>query len=108
MLKILTEIQRLQNELGQWSTQTFGHRTNPSGPINHLKKEVEELAQKPLDPTEYADCLLLLLDAWRIAGGSADQLVVNAFDKLAVNKQRDWGAVDGDGVVEHVRQGTEL
>ena len=57
----------------------------------------------PDDKVEYADCLILLLDAYCMAGGSADELIDTAFKKLEINKRRDWGTPDENGVVEHIR-----
>jgi len=96
-------IQRLQDELAQWSDAQFGQHRPATRPIRHLRKEVDELLNAPDDANEYADCLLLLLDAYRMSGGSADDLVNKAFDKLAINKTRQWGEPDEHGVVEHVR-----
>lgn len=30
---------------GRWSDATFGKRSNPIGPLNHLKKEVQEVIE---------------------------------------------------------------
>jgi hypothetical protein len=98
-----SRIQRLQDEAGEWSDATFGYNRSAEGPIAHLAKEIEELADNPGDRLEYADCLLLLLDAYRLAGGSADDLVGAAWQKFGINRSRVWGEPDENGVVEHVR-----
>ena len=98
-----TELQRLQNALAEWSDEQFGRNRTPIRPINHLKREVEELSEAPYDPMEYADCLLLLIDAFRMAGGSADDLVQYGFEKLEINRQRQWGKPDAHGVTEHIK-----
>lgn len=98
-----TAIQRLQNEQGLWSDATFGANREPSAPLAHLVKELGELLDAPRDRMEYADCLMLLLDAYRKAGGTADDLVQACFQKLEINKQREWGEPDENGVVEHIR-----
>lgn len=100
----MTEFGRFQEEAGRWSDSVFGVDRNPRGPIAHLKKEVDELLDNPYDDMEYADCLMLILDAARCAGIPADDLLNTAWDKLAINRDlRDWGKPDADGVVEHVR-----
>ena len=99
-----TEIQRLQNEAGQWADETFDTQKGPLPALHHLKKEVDELIKDPNDHTEYADALMLLLNAYRRIGGTADQLVANTFSKLAVCKKRKWGQPDANGVVEHVKE----
>ncbi|MEG1415877.1 MAG: DUF550 domain-containing protein, partial [Clostridium sp.] len=85
----------------------------------HLKKEVDELIEalenfskgggRPselffLAGSEFADCLMLLLDASNHFGYDADQLITACYNKLEVNKARVWGVPDRDGVVEHIRE----
>lgn len=98
-----SEIQILQNQLGEWSDSTFGLLRHPIAPLAHLVKELRELIDCPTDRMEYADCMMLLLDAYRMIGGSADDLVQACYEKLEINKQRKWGEPDEHGVVEHIR-----
>ena len=81
----------------------FGELRSPDGPVAHLCKEVEELLEHPYDDMEYADCLMLILDASSNAGIAADDLLNTCWEKLAINRARDWGEPDENGVVEHVR-----
>ena len=97
-------IECLQDAVGTWSDETFGDDRPPNAIIAHLKKEAEELYQKPFALEEYADCLLLLLDAARVAGFSANVLAQAAFMKLRTNVLREWGEPDENGAVEHVRK----
>jgi hypothetical protein len=76
---------------------------DPRGAISHLKKEVDELYDTPFDLTEYADCAMLLFDACQIAGYTPEQLLEAVAVKLEINKNREWGEPDENGVVEHVR-----
>jgi hypothetical protein len=96
-------IQDLQNSVASWSNATFGKSRPPSAPLNHLLKEVQEAIDKPTDIVEYADCLLLLLDASAKAGFSTKQLIKASFNKLDECKNRVWGPADENGVREHVR-----
>lgn len=98
-----TEIQHLQDEVARWSKETFGQRS-PSPIIAHLRKEVEELWKEPFSTEEYADCLMLLLDAAERAGLTTDLIVKETFAKLEVNKQREWGEPDEHGAVDHIRK----
>ncbi len=98
-----TRIQQLQEEIAQWSDATFGSCRPATRPLHHLAKEVQELIETPDDRMEYADCLILLLDAYRMAGGSADDLIATCYKKLEINKERQWGDPDENGVVEHIR-----
>lgn len=88
-----------------WSQETFGDDSvrGPHGPLKHLLKEVQEAIDKPRDAEEYADLLLLVLDASRRADISAPQLLSAAERKLDKNKSREWGPPDADGVFEHKR-----
>ncbi len=99
----MTELGRFQIEAARWADRTFGECRMPDGAIAHLAKEVGELADKPFDDWEYADCLMLLLDAASNAGIGADDLLNTAWEKLAINQQREWGEPDENGVVEHIR-----
>ena len=88
-----------------WSQATFGsdQERDHTGPLAHIKKEIEEIAAAPHDGSEWADGLLLLLDGARRAGFPADLLLAEAKAKLAINIDRTWGAPNEDGSVEHVR-----
>jgi len=65
-----------QMEVGQWQRETFPG-SNPKSKVDHLRKEVEELAES-YSPEEAADCLILLL-------GFAD---LNHFDLLNHAKRK--------------------
>jgi len=105
----------LKTEITEFSENTFGYRHDPIGPLNHLKEEVDELIEAiraipfanpdgEVDPEqfelirkneeeEWADCLLLLLDSFRIRYGnetSYNKLLHFALSKLEVIKKRDW------------------
>jgi len=99
----MTEIRRLQIEVSRWGGQQFGITDNPRSTIAHLRKEVGELLDEPYDSDEYADCLTLLLHAAHIAGISVETIIDVSWEKLDINRHRDWGEPDADGVVEHVR-----
>jgi hypothetical protein len=98
-----SRIQQLQNEIAIWSDNTFGTGRPAAIPLHHLAKEIQELIASPEDSMEYADCLILLLDAYRMSGGSADQLIETCYEKLEINRKRKWGKPDRNGVVEHIR-----
>lgn len=90
-------------EAAHFSNKTFGDEfeRGPEGPINHLKKEVDELLECPLDRHEYADCFLLLVDAYRRAGGNIYDLLKAVEEKIKINKSREWGEPDEYGVINH-------
>lgn len=101
----VSDFYRLGIAHGEWSQKQFGSDADlgPEAPLAHLAKEVLEMMGDPSDLSEYADGLLLLLDSSRRAGFTANQLLKAAFDKLEINKSREWGEPNEDGSVEHVR-----
>lgn len=99
-----SRIQQLQDEIAAWSDQTFGADRPANTPLHHLAKEIQELIASPNDSMEYADCLILLLDAYRMTGGQADDLIETCYEKLEINRKRKWGTPDKNGVVEHIRE----
>lgn len=86
------QLDKLSQEHAMWSQETFGDdkERGPMGPLKHLEKEAKEVQANLADKSEYADCLLLILDASRRAGISPLQLIKAAQDKLIVNKSRTW------------------
>ena len=99
------ELEELAEDQSEWSQATFGsdQQRGPVGPLKHLEKEAREAAANPSDVSEYADCLLLLLDASRRAGITPLELVRAGAAKMQTNKVRRWGTPTADGPVEHVR-----
>lgn len=95
----------LSRDHAAWSQKTFGSDADrgPIGALKHLAKEAVEAQDSPGDSSEYADCLLLLLDASRRAGFSPLALIRCAQNKMQANKARDWPAPLADEPVEHVR-----
>lgn len=99
-----SKFQKLQDELGQWADETFGPRT-PLSLLHHLKEEVGELMDAPHDESEWADCLTLLIDSYRLqTGKNTDQLIDACFEKLDINKQRTWNAPDENGISRHIKE----
>jgi hypothetical protein len=90
----------------EWSQATFGAdgAVGPLGALRHLEKEAREAQADFTDVEEYADCLLLVLDAWRRLGGSPTELVQTAQEKMRVNRARKWGKTVPGQPAEHVRE----
>jgi hypothetical protein len=99
------EFAALVCDQAEWSQATFGSDTSrgPLGALRHLEMEAREAQQAPDDPEEYADCFLLILDAARRAGITADALVAAARQKMIINRQRKWPRPVDDTPVEHLR-----
>lgn len=97
----MKSLDQIQQENGQWSTQTFPTQ-NLIGKLHHLKEEVDELLKAPKDPMEYADAFILLLDAARLANISGTGLLMAVERKMAINRTRRWSAPDKNGVQKHI------
>lgn len=90
----------------KWSQETFGTdaERGPIGPLKHLEKEAREAQANPTDHMEYADCLILVLDAARRAGIKPLELFKLALKKMEINMKREWPKSAGnDEAVEHIR-----
>lgn len=98
----MNKLEKLMAEYPAWSDATFGDATvrNEMGALHHLKMEIDELIANPDDTSEWADCMLLLLDAARRKGHSPDQLFDFCYEKLQVNKKRTW-TQSANGVYLH-------
>ena len=83
------DLNAFQKKQGRWAANTFGDQTTEEK-LRHLIKEIREIMDDPQDVVEYADALSLLLDAARLQGISASEIVRAARKKLDVNKRRTW------------------
>ncbi len=119
------ELQKLMNEISEWSDKEFGNGQRNPAILHHLKKEVIELIEAinkfekiRYDDSvgvgeygrkiknvkiEFADCFMLILDSASHFNLTARDLVMDTKDKLEINKTRKWGNPDKNGVVEHVQ-----
>lgn len=94
---------------GQWSNKTFGPPfiRGPQGPIDHLRKELEEVKNADyLNLEEYVDCFFLILDAARRANFTDSEFMEACFNKLEKNSKRtwpDWRKADPNKAIEHQR-----
>ena len=91
--------------VAKFSDKTFGKDRPYTAPLHHLKKEVEECIENPT-MEEFADQLLLLMDAYRKAhpGESSEKLLLASMAKIKVCEGREWQAPDQNGVCELVRE----
>lgn len=88
-----------------WSVETFGPQ-RLAGVIDHLRKEVDEVAAEPHDLTEWVDVLILAFDGAMRAGHTPEQVIAGIKAKQAKNEARqwpDWRTADPDKAIEHVR-----
>ena len=105
LLLLGSELNDLATLHAEWSQMTFGADINrgPEFALKHLEKEAKEAREHPDDVEEFADCLLLILDASRRAGITPLKLIQAAKVKLDVNRSRTWNDLGTDEPVAHVR-----
>jgi hypothetical protein len=79
-------------EQSNFSQKTFGADTvrGPIASLEHLREEVEEVIKSPHDLEEYADCMLLIIDASRRAGFDISDVLKACREKQEKNKLREW------------------
>lgn len=99
---LVEHLQRQQD----FSLRTFGPGKRTNGLIDHIGKELREIAANPEDVIEWVDVVLLSLDgAWR-AGYEAKEICKAIQEKLEHNMARkwpDWRTAEPGKAIEHVR-----
>jgi hypothetical protein len=89
-----------------FSAATFGPGARTAGVLDHIRKELGEIENKPYDLYEWVDVILLALDgAWR-AGHEPEAIAAAIGLKLTKNESRewpDWRTVPADRAIEHKR-----
>lgn len=93
-----------------FSETTFGPGLRTGMVIDHIRKELIEIAAAPTDLGEWIDVVLLALDgAWRT--GHAPAEIIEALKaKQTKNERRtwpDWRTSDPDKAIEHSRTSSE-
>jgi NTP pyrophosphatase (non-canonical NTP hydrolase) len=105
----MKKIQKLQDLIHEWADKTFGKDREPTAPLYHLKREVNELIEAIESEDEgkvheeFSDCFILILNAASKYGLNVKTLYLNSLTKMDVNKIRRWGTPDKHGVVEHLK-----
>ena len=104
----LIKLQKLMDDIAEWSDKTFGDGKRTISIAYHLKKEIDELIEdlecnntkETID--EFSDCFMLLFDCASHYGLKAHDIWLFCQRKLEINKSRKWGRPDKNGVVEHI------
>lgn len=117
------KLERIFNAVVQWQGETFGFGRPALYPVNHLKREVKELAEalefldrenpREFDVQshensirkEFADCFMLLFNAANNFGFNYHDICAIIEHKLDINRTREWGEADAEGVVTHTKPG---
>jgi hypothetical protein len=89
-----------------FSEHTFGPGPRTAGVLDHIRKELAEIAADPYDLGEWVDVIILALDgAWR-AGHGPQQIIDAIIAKQTRNEARawpDWRTAPTDRAIEHDR-----
>jgi Protein of unknown function (DUF550) len=89
----------------EWSRKTFGDGPHTAGILDHIRKELIEVEQKPYDLEEWIDVMILAMDGFLRHGGHPKDLVRYLQRKQNINFAREWPPVTpGDSAVEHIRK----
>ena len=89
-----------------FSIDTFGPNQKLQGVINHIRKELVELEQKPDDLEEWIDVMLLAFDGAYRSGATPDQVISMLQYKQDKNERRswpNWREVPDDQAIEHLK-----
>lgn len=90
----------------EWSERTFGPGHRTAGVLDHIRKELKEIEESPLDLSEWIDVAILAFDgAWR-AGYSPEEIAAALVAKQIKNEARtwpDWRTMAMDKAIEHER-----
>ena len=104
-------LEQLKYKAAQVSDDMFGRDRPAIGPVKKLKDEVDELLEcfeNDEDASEeFADCFLILLDAYRKHFGDdvdLQKLIDDSSDKLDVVMNRIYKETDVPGVFQHVKE----
>ncbi len=102
-------IRHLQRQR-KFSLKTFGPGRRTDGVLDHIRKELKEIEESPVDLEEWIDVVMLALDgAWR-AGHTPVEIAAALGAKQTKNEARDWPdwrTADPSRAIEHVRTEVE-
>jgi hypothetical protein len=90
----------------EWSRETFGPGKRTGGIIDHITKELREVAAEPEDLSEWVDLIILAMDGFWRHGGRAEDLMPRLLAKQKKNMARkwpDWRTMSADKAIEHDR-----
>jgi hypothetical protein len=91
----------------QFSDRTFGPGGRAKMVIDHIRKELDEIAAAPDDIEEWIDVVILGLDGAGRAGASPEVIIETLVAKQAKNEARtwpDWRTADPEKAITHVKE----
>jgi hypothetical protein len=104
-------LNELKIKAAYFSDRKFGYHRNAAKLMHKLKEEIEELHEDLKcgnEPAlEFADCFLILIDAYRMHYGNdvdMQKLIDDCSKKLDICEDRVWGEPDEHGNFKHIKQ----
>lgn len=96
----MTDISDLQRIITEWADRVYPGRTPENALHKLILEEIPELLHGGLDdPHEWADLLILVVDAAHLRG---IDVVQAAFEKMEINRNRSWKIDPKTGLMKHV------
>lgn len=92
-------IMDLQGIIAAWADEIFPNRTAHNALVKLMVEEIPEFCMNPVDPGEYADLVILILDIGHLNHIDVGQAVL---DKMRENRERQW-QLNEFGVMKHVK-----
>lgn len=94
----------------EWSLKTFGPGPRSVGIVDHIQKELKEIAETDgKDLSEWIDVIILAIDGATREGFTPEQIEDALHAKQVVNEQRqwpDWRDAEPGKAIEHIRDMT--
>lgn len=90
----------------KWSFETFGPGDNFPSLMDHIRKELLEIEQKPEDLEEWIDVVILAFDGAYRQGYSSGDIARALLAKQYKNESRkwpDWRTAEPGKAIEHIR-----
>lgn len=80
----------LWGHIRDWSKATFGPGRRTKGLLEHIRRELDEVAAAPDDLVEWVDVVLLAFDGYWRHGGTPEGFMDMVRYKFSVNQARKW------------------
>ncbi len=104
-MKNLDLISHLERQK-EFSEATFGPGERTTGVVDHIRKELHEILEKPDDLSEWIDVVILAFDGAMRVGYFPEEIVEALEKKQTKNENRkwpDWRTADPTKAIEHDR-----
>lgn len=100
-----TSFENVLSSVTRFSDAKFGSDVHYTVPLRHLKMEADEAIESG-SVEEFADCLILILDAFRrrYPAGTTNLLLSAAFQKIEKNWHRKWVKDEATGTFQHIEE----